>query len=219
MEKPLSVPTLWVVGQRNLWGDFGDALISGDARRETDDGPLSLHRTGPFLPPISFPWITNTGGYAVVVTSEFKQQLEELKLPDVTFREAAKTRIIPLAWERWDRSSRVPRVPPDEGEPENYIEDKAHDPNSAAKMSRAFELVAPVGPVGVDQVEDPEWGYLDEFEAETIPAEVPPITRSHPTHGRLVVNEWMKAWLGDNAGEWVRFSPVRLAKPGRPPRR
>jgi len=218
MEKPLSVPTLWVVGQRNLWGDFGDALISGYARRETDDGPLSLHRTGPFLPPISFPWITNTGGQGVVVSAEVKRQLETLELPGVTFREAAKARIIPLAWERWDRSSPVPGVPPDGGEPENYIWEKTHDADSAAKMSRAYELVAPVGPVSVDQVEDPEWGYLDEFKAQTIPAEVPPITRSHPTHGHLVVNQRMKAWLGENAGEWVRFSPVRLAKPGRPPR-
>src|SRR5262245_45476889 len=86
IEKPQSGQKLWIVEQRKLWGDYGDVLISGYARRETDEGPLSLHRTGPFLPPVSFPFITNMpAGRAVVLSAPFKQALEHLNLPGVTF--------------------------------------------------------------------------------------------------------------------------------------
>lgn len=214
-KKTRSDPTLWVVEPRKLWGDYGDVLISGYARRETDDGPLSLHRTGPFLPPISFPWITNKAGRAVVVSAEFKKQLESLNPPGILFREAGKSRIIPLAWEKWDLGASDPAKYPDESEPENYVWEKKHNMACAAKMSAAYELVPSVGPVDVDPVEDPRGGYLDEFTAAAIPGDVPSIARSHPTHGKVVVDNQMKAWLEKHAGEWVRFSPVRPAKAGR----
>jgi hypothetical protein len=209
-----STPTLWVLEQRKLWGDYGDVLISGYARRETESGPLALHRTGPFLPPVSFPWITNTAGHAVVVSAEFRGKLERLKLPGLEFREAGKSRIIPLSWERWDLTAKNPKHSPDGGEPENFMWDEQHDAACAAKMSDAFEVVPPVGPVSVERVEDSDGGYLDEFTAErdANPADVPPMSRSHPTHGYVIVNDELKLWLEENAGEWVRFSPVRPAK-------
>jgi hypothetical protein len=208
---PQPAPTLWVLEQRKLWGDYGDVLISGYARRETDDGPLALHRTGPFLPPITFPWITNKAGHAVVVSADFKEKLGSLKLPGLTFLEAGKSRIIPLSWERWDLTAKEPKSYPEEGEPENYVWDEQHDAACAAKMSDAFEVVPPVGPIGVKPIEDPDGGYLDEFaaKADANAADVPPMSRSHPTHGYVIVNDELKAWLEKNAREWVRFSPVR----------
>jgi hypothetical protein len=169
------------------------------------------------LPPISFPWITNTGGHAVVVSAGFKRKLRALNLPGVAFRQAAKSRIIPLAWERWDLSASGPAKHPEEGEPENYVWEEKHDAACAAKMSAVFELVPPVGPVAVDRVEDPRGGWLDEFITKTTAAaDVPPISRSHPKYGQLIVNDQTKAWLEEHAGEWVRFSPVHPAKPRRP---
>jgi len=217
---PPSTPTLWVVEQRKLWGDYGDVLISGYARRATDDGPIALHRTGPFLPPISFPWIASETGHALIVSAEFKQHLADLKLAGLTFREARKTRIIPLSWEQWNRSARLPWDPaarirgvrPDGGEPENYLRDEEHDSACAETMSAAFEVLLPVGPIRVTRLEDPNGSYLDEFSAtmaET-PAIIPAISRSHWTHGYIIVSDDLKAWLETNAGDWVRFSPVRV---------
>ena len=212
VKKPRHEKNLWVVEQRTLWGDYGSVLIAGYARREADGAPLALHRTGPFLPPLSFPWITNTGGHAVVVSADFKQKLEALNLPGVAFREAARARIVPLAWEKWDLTASEPSIYPEQGEPENYVWEKKHDAACAAKMGAAFELVPPVGPVVIERLEDPAGGYLDEFAARANAADVPAIFRSHPTHGYVIVDDEMKAWLEKHAGAWVRFSRVWPAR-------
>jgi hypothetical protein len=212
VKKPPRENNLWVVEQRKLWGDYGSVLVSGYARRETDDAPLALHRTGPFLPPLSFPRITNTGGHAVIVSDDLKRELVSLNLPGVTFRDAAKSRIIPVAWEKWDLNAADPAVRPAEGEPENYVWNEKHDAACADKMSRAFELVVPVGPIGVDRVEDPDWGFVDEFVATSDAAEVPSISRSHPKYGYVIVDDSMRMWLEKQVGPWVRFSPVRRVR-------
>jgi hypothetical protein len=41
---------------RSLDAIWGWNLVSGFYRRERPDGPALLDRSGPFLPPISFPW-------------------------------------------------------------------------------------------------------------------------------------------------------------------
>jgi hypothetical protein len=147
-----------------------------------------------------------------VVASDFKRELAALKLPGVTFREAAKSRIIPLAWHEWDLSAKEPRVYPRESEPENYVWDKKHDAGCADRMGAAFELVPPVGPVKVKRVEDPGGGYLDEFAAQSDAADVPPVSRSHAKYGYVIVDDAMRAWLEKHVGSWLRFSPVR--RPG-----
>ena len=65
---------LWVVSQRNLWGDYGDVLINGYADRD-EQGRLLLHRAGPFVPPVSFPLVTRRFSRAVVVSEVFRGEL------------------------------------------------------------------------------------------------------------------------------------------------
>src|SRR5699024_7487080 len=128
---------------------------------------------GPFLPPITFPWITNDGGHATVVSAELKQQLEALDLPGVSFREARKSGINRLHWERWDLQAPEPPVYPKEGEPEEYVMDQPHDPTAAEEMSTPYELIAPVGEVKVRLREIPRPDE-DAFIAEgAVPASVP----------------------------------------------
>lgn len=62
------------------WGDYGDILIHGmSAYAERTDGKIQLYRTGSFVPPISFPGISE-----VVVTDEFKDFLQRYS-PALTF--------------------------------------------------------------------------------------------------------------------------------------
>src|SRR4030095_1058097 len=143
---------------------------------------------------------TNTGGHAVIVSEDFKRELDALKLRGVAFRKASKSRIIPLAWEQWDFHAPDPAVRPAEGEPENYVWNEKHDPACADKMSRAFELVVPVGPIGVARVEDPDRGFVDEFVATSDAAEVPSISRSHPRYGHVIVDDSMRMWLEKQVG-------------------
>jgi hypothetical protein len=206
-------PPLWIVQQRELWGDYGDVLISGYARR-TVDGVLSLHRTGPFLPPISFPWThaKRDVDSAVVVSAELKASLEALNLPGVRFRTARRSRIVPLSWETWDLRAREPAEYPDENEPENYLLNRKHDPRCAARMSTAFELILPDTTVGIDSVEDPANPLRTLYTSARSGKGALPASRTHPTCGDLVVDDRMRTWLKKHVGNWVRFEPVTQAR-------
>jgi hypothetical protein len=111
---------LWAIEQRNLWGDYGSILISGSAHRLSESGPLLLHRAGPFLPPISFPWL-RAGGHRIVVSEAFRRDLEHSGFAGLRFGPAAKARIVKLPWHEWDRTADRPKQYPPGGEPEEYI--------------------------------------------------------------------------------------------------
>ena len=46
------------VQRLQVWGDYGDVLVNGLVHNDLDRHPgesLKLSRTGPFMPPITFP--------------------------------------------------------------------------------------------------------------------------------------------------------------------
>ena len=98
----------------HAWGDYGDILVHGmaDAQERAADGALELERTGPFVPPITFPGIP-----AVVVSDPFRRQLEPSGLTGFTFRAVHKTRIVRLEWHSWDQQALEPLEFPESGEP------------------------------------------------------------------------------------------------------
>jgi hypothetical protein len=206
-----TVHNYWVVEQRNHWGDYGDVLISGYARYNDDDGVLELHRTGPFLPPIFFPWLS-LGGHAAVVSEKFKNEIEKLGLEDVQFDHARNSRIIRLAWEQWNIAGVGPEVYPKTGEPEDYIWEKLHDQECAAEMQNAFELVLSLWPVNIRRRQDAAGTFLDEFysEVKCNLSLAPPLFCDREEYGYTVVSDTIKEWLTSKVGEWVRFSPVQF---------
>jgi len=118
------------------WGDYGSVLLSGMTMHlEREKGLLQLERTGPFVPPISFP----APGH-VVVTDDFRQRLEGSGLSGVSFRPVIKKRIVHLEWERWDRSTADPPVFPRSGEPEDYILERRHSRRLAKAIGDLWEV-------------------------------------------------------------------------------
>lgn len=90
------------------WGDYGSILIngivSGGGRREADRfDVLSLERTGPFVPPISFPGIGN-----IVVTDAMKQAMEHAGFRGIQYQVVRKKLIVESDWHTWDRSAKEP---------------------------------------------------------------------------------------------------------------
>jgi hypothetical protein len=201
---------LWVVEQRRLWGDYGRVLISGYARREAPGAPLLLHRAGPFLPPISFPWL-RTGGRCIVVSDGFRRSLEGQGIAGLGFRAAVKDRIVALSWHEWDRTAGDPEEYPPGGEPESYIWDHGHDAQAATRMPDAWELLPPVATLRTERVEDSRGGYLDRFVAYPELPEYPGFfaSRGDP-YGDLVVDETYRRWLHSEVGEWIKFCEVRV---------
>jgi hypothetical protein len=200
---------LWVVEQRKLWGDYGAMLIAGMTSREGSSGPLILRRTGPFLPPISFP-----GAGDVVVSDDFRRVAESAGLPGLRFLPVAMSQVVRLDWHRWDWSADGPAEYPPGGEPEGYLGGRPHDSVMAAQMPPVWELVAPVVPVRMERQEDPRGGWLDRFLTNADADRVPPLFRTRPDWGYLVADDQTRQWLERHAREWVRFCPVERAAPG-----
>jgi len=120
------------------WGDYGDILQQGMAAHlPRENGRLALERTGPYIPPITFPGI----GGLMVLTSQARSDLESSGLSGFTFRAVEKKLIVELRWEEWDLSADEPPLYPDTGEPEDYILGKQHSPEAAAAMGDLWEVV------------------------------------------------------------------------------
>jgi hypothetical protein len=203
---------LWVVKQRNLWGDYGDVLISGYAHREEDEGPLLLHRTGPFLPPISFPWFSQGGGgWGLVVSETFRGDLEASGFAGLAFGPAVKARIIRLPWHEWDLAAGDPQKYPPGGEPGDYICNRRHDAGAASPMPEAWEFLPPLVRLPLVQLEDPRGGYLDRYRAQPGDGPYPGLFLSRHEFGKLVVNEAGRGWFESRVGEWVQFCEVETS--------
>jgi hypothetical protein len=179
-----------------LWGDYGAILIAGmSTHLPRVEGRIQLERTGPFIPPITFP----LGD--VVVTDDFRGRMEALELPGIAFRPVIKARIVEYHWEGWDRSSeRVPEVP-EGGEPEDYVLSRTHSPEIAESLGDLWELELP---------EDAEATSVRigrgvfEFRVNASTWQGAHLFRPKGKR-HAVATEKAKAWLQSIAGEWINY--------------
>jgi hypothetical protein len=121
------------------WGGYGDILQHGMATRLEGPGRLlSLERTGPYIPPITFPGIG-----AVVLNSTGRKLLEASGLIGFGFQSVHKAHIVDLPWQDWDLTAREPRELPQSGKPEDYIRQRPANARVAEEMGDLWELVIP----------------------------------------------------------------------------
>src|SRR5262249_3726435 len=85
----------------NPWGDYGNILVHGmSAHLGRQNNLIQLERTGPSIPPITFPGISD-----IVVTAKLRQRLESTDLKGLVFRQVIKKLIVWYPWEEWDRTT------------------------------------------------------------------------------------------------------------------
>jgi hypothetical protein len=198
---------LYLLGQADLWGGCGDVLISGYAYHKTEDHPLLLHRAGPFLPPISFPWCIST--CKIIVSDTFRKTLESKGLPGITIKRAIKHRIIKLHWHKWDRSKEEPKKYTS-NEPEDYIWGKRHDPNTAKQMEVPWELCLPIIQCKIRWLQPSKLGKPNRYHIRLKKRENCGMFLSSE-YGRAIVDEATKKWLEEQVGEWVSFVELERA--------
>ncbi len=185
----------------NIWGDYGDVLVAGYYCRD-GEGPMLLHRTGPFVPPISFPW-DSVNGSQIVVTSTFLSMIKRQSFVAVQSQPAIKERIIRSKWHTWDRASDSPKIYPRSGEPEDYILNMKHEPAVAKEMEELFELVLPVIESKYEKT-DPR--NADSPLRAVVPnVSIPQWFRTRANWGDFVVSDSVRDWLESHVGEWVTF--------------
>lgn len=185
------------------WGDFGDILVAGmTAHLPRSNGILQLERAGPFVPPITLPGISD-----IVVTDSFRKKLEASGLTGFTFRQVVKARIVHLDWQNWDLATDDPPEDPDVCEPEDYILNKPHSPETAQQVGEVWEMCLEEC-AAVERVNNDKhifgvdiylilssWDGRDFFRAKGV--------------GYNYTSKRARAWLESNAREWVQFeSPL-----------
>jgi hypothetical protein len=114
------------------WGDYGVILCDGLPLRGEGDEPLRLLRSGPFVPPISFPRTSN----AVVVTNAVREGLIWAGVKGLgRFREVVLKKIVEIPWDEWCTTDPIPdELLPFGGEPENYLERATHSKAAANRV-------------------------------------------------------------------------------------
>jgi len=185
------------------WGDYGDMLRHGISAQSdsTPDGLIQLERTGPYIPPISFP------GFAIVATDECRRRLEASGLKGLAFRPVQKARIVQLPWHTWDLTAEEPPEYPDSGEPEDYIREREHSPAMAEAMGPLWQFVLTEGAETERESAEDRWN--DRIYVRT--ATWTGVDIFHATGvGYVFVSEAAQAWLSKELPEHVAFRDCLL---------
>jgi hypothetical protein len=181
-----------------LWGDYGSILIQGmSGHLPRRDGLIQLERTGPFVPPITFPGIGD-----VVVRDELRGVLEHSGLAGLAFAPVIKALIVEFRWEQWDRASESPVELPEGGEPENYILARPHSPQLAEEIGLLWEMILPEENVKVDSIRIGRGAY--EFRIDPTNWAGSPLFRPAGKRHVMASEEAMQR-LEETAREWVDF--------------
>ncbi len=195
-------PTIYRMrGSSEPWGDYSSILIHGMASefRRDDEGQAPLERTGPFVPPMTFP-----NSSVIVVTDDLRIELESSPFSGFSFRPVIKKKIVRLHWETWDPSAPEPAKGPSQWEPENYIDGRKHSQKTADEVGKLWELVleSHMEVEGVERVNSlpnikllvTTWDGTDFFWAG----------RAY----QAFVAPAAEAWLRPRVSPWVVFDPV-----------
>ena len=154
---------------------------------------LALKRTGPYIPPITFPGLGD-----VVLTSDARKQLLASQLIGFSFVPVEKSHIVELHWEQWNFTAEEPDQYPDSGEPEDYILSQPHSDKTAAALGELWELVVPptVEIVSNKELEIAQstWGGDDLFRSNS--------------YGSLLCTERARDWFSRQWGKYLEFVEV-----------
>ena len=180
------------------WGDYGDILQHGmTAHLDRENGRLALERTGPYIPPITLPGISD-----IVITSAARKQLECSGLTGFEFVPVEKKLIVELPWESWDLTQDAPPQYPETGEPEDYILGQRHSVVAAAALGDVWELSVP-RTVTIHRPTPVVKSYRDlRFDLSTWNGA--DLVRGSG-YGGTLFSERAQEWFSERWGEYVRF--------------
>ena len=175
------------------WGDYGSILTNGIASLN-DDGTLELERTGPFIPPVSFPWPN------IALTQDAKTKVQGAGFSGCGFRKLIKKRIVKLDWHLWDQTGEDPVQYPKSGEPEDYLSEREHDPALADALGVLWELVVSETP-GL-QIEGGSTVNLAKYNGNDI--------CQGSRWGYTYVSSAFRQWMESEFSEWTHFEEATL---------
>lgn len=180
----------------NSWGDYYNILMHGmSCHRDRNGGLIQLERTGPFVPPISIPGISD-----IIVTDVFRRKLELSDLKGLRFQPVIKKLIVHSKWHTWDRDAEEPAKYPRSGEPENYILGHRHSAVDSEQMGVLWELLLTEN-ARVYRARDDIYLLMDSWQGEDL---------FHAQGvGYIYATKRAKCWLEEHAGDYVMFQEAK----------
>lgn len=174
-------------------GDYGTFLIHGMSMRlPRRDGLLQLERTGPFVPPVTFP----DGN---ILVTDATRRLLEARVPALAFRPVIVARCVELDWSDWDLRAEDPAIYPVSNDPADYILLPPHDAALAERIGQLWELAAEIVP-GIQN-------RRRKFQPQAYCGQA--LVRSSLTAGTVFASTELCEALNDVAPDWVKFKIAR----------
>ena len=195
------------VSAADYWGDYGTVLIQGYAEiHDKTNGTIEIKRTGPFIPPITFPVGPEEG--ELVVTDKFRKELEAAGLGRLGFRKVVKAHIVEIPWQDWDLSAEFPPGHPGLGDPDKYL-DRPHSSQAAEALGDLWRVILDDGSVveagnktKQARFRNKTWNGDDIFWYDTS------LYSDRGGIRMIVVTAQGKQWLEERVGKWVRFREI-----------
>jgi hypothetical protein len=174
-------------------GDYGTFLIHGmSVRLPRRDGLLQLERTGPFVPPVTFP----DGN---ILVTDATRQLLEARVHALAFRPVIVARCVELDWSDWDLRADDPAIYPVSNDPADYILLPAHDAALAERIGPLWELAAEIVP-GIQN-------RRRKFQPQAYGGQA--LVRGSLSAGTVFASTELCEALNEIAPDWVKFKIVR----------
>lgn len=196
------------------WGDYGHVLQHGlGLMLPRQDGLMVVLRTGPFIPPFTFPgWPSfDPRGSRIVVVDAARTQLGASGLTGITYQAVLKGRIVWLPWHEWDLSAEGPHLRATGGEPVNYVLELEHSEEASEALGDLREIVAdPIDWMAREVREDEEGERITSFRVLPDRWKSEDFFRIHPA-ATLLCSERAKEWLETNFPACLTFQPLPIS--------
>ena len=193
---------LFQLNDNNPWGGFGSVLISGFLWGHFGPHQKHIVRTGPFVPPVTFP-----SGHCVV-TDAVRLELEASPLVGLQFVETFTKKVVASDWPSWDRSAELDysKFPEDIDvfQPEDLILVPRHRPTLASQMPRLWFVKGT--PTILDWHEEGDGTSWVSWSGSDLDAADIFLIGDSLT----MVNARAKTWFEQRYSEWVSFDELQV---------
>jgi len=189
---------MFELDEKPRWGDFGSILMAGFITDRDNSGQAVLMRSGPFVPPVTFP------SGICVITKDLRDAMISQGFIGVDCCAVVVKKVVHIEWQEWDKSLPLVSDQLPVSEPEDYISRRRHSPRTAKELPQMFEL-HPRQDLEFTVAQDETLGLVRDD------AKLPTSDLFCSRANTVLVKSHVAEFLRATCEEWCLFKPVSWA--------